>query len=309
MSLDRRAELLLGAQVVPKQQDQMEKYKDDENPQDDTLDPQSMSRWLSQVRFCQSSMKEVKINMNRQLEIKTSFREKADKSSEKSLMDEFERINQKNSELCKETAKRIKTLEQEYKRAAQELPDEPETRMKEAQIVSLTTNITEVLSQSQSLSVDFKQIVKDKLKRQIKNADHESKISDQQIDNLAEKDPDALHKMVEVQLLGKAHLKVENAVRDIEEKCKGIEQLHDNIRKIYELIIEISEIVHQQGEQVDLILKNVEKSKDYVDKGNKNLLKAKDYHQKARKKQCCIILIAVVFLCILLAPVLSTIIK
>lgn len=309
MSLDRKAELLMGAHAAPKPEDQMEKYKDEENPQEDTLDGNSMSRWLSQVRSCQSSMKEVKVNMARQLEIKTSFKEKADKASEKSLMDEFERINLRNSSLCQETAARIKALEQEYKRAAAELPDEPETRMKEAQIVSLTTNITEVLSQSQSLSVDFKQIVKDKLKRQIKNADHESKISDQQIDSLAEKDPDALHKMVEVQLLGKAHLKVENAVRDIEEKCKGIEQLHENIRKIYELIKEISEIVHQQGEQVDLILKNVEKSKDYVDKGNKNLLKAKDYHQKARKKQCCIILIAVVFLCILLAPVLSTIIK
>ena len=313
MALDRFAELTGGGTVAVNNDMKIDRgddrYIDEEGQEDQTLDGNSINRYWQQVRYCQTCMKTVRMNMQRQVDIKYSFKEKVDKNSEKSLMDEFEKLNKDNSKYCVDITSKIKSLEEEYKKSQQEAPDEPETRMKEAQIVSLTSQISDLMRESQTVSIDFKQIVKDKLKRQIRNVDFDNKISEQQIDRDIEKDPDIVYKLVEQQLVGKAHLKVENAVRDIEEKCKGIELLHDNVRKLYELIKEISDIVHQQGEQVDLILKNVNKSKDYVEKGNKNLMKAKDYHQKARKKQCCIILIAVIFLCILLAPVLTTIIN
>lgn len=308
MALDRLAELK--ARSTHRKVTDETANREDDGEATVLRDNQGMNAFWNRIRNCQRLNKEVKLNMERQVGIKQSFTTNSSVETEKSLITEFDTLQETNMAKLREVMGTIKDLEADYRQALETSPEEPETRMKEAQILSISSQAKDLMKTSQETSLMFKSIVKDKLKRQVRNVQGDKdQMSNEELDNLIEKDPEAVAQMMEAKVIGMPHLKVTNALRDIQDKCKEIETLHSNVRKLYEMITEISEMVHQQGQQVDLILKNVEKAKDYVDKGNKNLVKAKEYHQKARKKQCCIIMVAVALLCILLLPVLITIFK
>lgn len=305
MALDRLGELVGPA---GKNNDFAVNAKDEEAQDEDyETDDQNMVQFWNQIRYCQTSLKTVRRNMERQSEIKIAYKTSTQGDTESNLQNEFDTLTTVNDGLFKEVCKKVKYLQEQYKKCAEEFPDEPETRMKEGQVVSISTQVSNQMRDCQELSLNFKQEIKGKLKRQVEHAqDDHNKMSDKQVNDMIESNPQAVKQMLEQKLVGMPHMKVKNAVLDIEEKCKEIELLSKNIRQLYELIQEISEIVTQQGRQVDLIYNNVSKARDYVDKGNKNLGKAKEYHQAARKKQCCIILLAVIVLVVLLLPVVAS---
>lgn len=318
MALDRLAELNEGTlpelnnnrrMVELEPLENNKSARDEEAPQS-VEDPQNMKLFWIRVKGCQKGLQAVKHHIERQEEIRIEYKNCINSNKEKELIDNFEQLSGENNTILKENKATLKQLEEDYKVSVREFSEEPETRMKEAQVLSLTTQLNEILREAQTVSINFKQSVKEKLKRQLKNVqDGPDAMNDEQIDELVSKDPEALNKMMQQKLFGKAHMKLEYAVKDIEEKCKGIEALHRNVRSLYEMMVEINEIVHAQGQQIDLIYNNVLKSKDYVEKGNKNLTKAKEYHQSARKKQCCIIMIAIAILVAIVLPLVLTIVK
>lgn len=309
MALDRLADLKggLGGQrmaTAPKA------FRDEEGEAGGMTGSGPMNAFWGKIRICQRVSKEVSLNMERQQELQQTFNTNSSAEVEKQLRNEFDTLQETNMKKLREVMKDIRGLETEYKQALKDSPDEPETRMMEGQILSISTQVKDLMKNSQECSIKFKELVKGKLKRQVKNIQGDSSpISDNKLDEMIENNPEALTQMMEAKVIGMPHLKVTNALKDIQDKCREIETLHSNVVKLYEMIKEISEMVHQQGKQVDSVLNNMEKARDYVDKGNKQLVKAKEYHQKARKKQCCIIMIAVVILCIILMPVLITVFK
>lgn len=82
-----------------------------------------------------------------------------------------------------------------------------------------------VLSKAQSLNEEFEKSVKSKLKRQI-NTVNDGSLTQAQIDTAVENnDTEVLQGLIQQKLLGKASMQLEYAVRDIDEKCRGIEIL------------------------------------------------------------------------------------
>lgn len=310
MALDRLADLKSGVAGGSRPAAITKTLRDEEEEGTEKRDTGPMAAFWQKIRSCQRVSKEVSLNMERQNELQQTFISNSSAEVEKQLRAEFDSLQEANMKKLKGVMKDIRSLEEEYKQALRESPEEPETRMMEGQILSISTQVKDLMRNSQDCSVKFKALVKGKLKRQVKNIQGDSSpISDNKLDEMIENNPEALAQMMEAKVIGMPHLKVVNALQDIQDKCREIETLHSNVIKLYEMIKEISEMVHQQGKQVDSILNNMEKARDYVDKGNKQLVKAKEYHQKARKKQCCIIMIAVVVLCIMLLPVLITVFK
>lgn len=72
------------------------------------------------------------------------------------------------------------------------------------------------------------------------------------------------------------------------------------------MFLDLAILVQQQGEMIDNIEMNIKDAKDYVQKGEININKAHEYQKSARKKKCCILLIAIAVLIVILAPILST---
>jgi DNA repair exonuclease SbcCD ATPase subunit len=89
---------------------------------------------------------------------------------------------------------------------------------------------------------------------------------------------------------------------DIEFNQALIEEREDNIRAIEAEIVEINEmfrdlgtLVHEQGEQIDLIEANITKTKTTVEEGKEQLQSASKYQKKARTKMCiCLVIILII---------------
>lgn len=91
-------------------------------------------------------------------------------------------------------------------------------------------------------------------------------------------------------LMGRAHVQVVNSVRDIEEKFQDILLLRKNVEIISTLFEEMTRIVAQQNEAIDVVESQIRKAKDQIGRGNEELDKAKGYLEKERTNKCCFIL-------------------
>lgn len=76
--------------------------------------------------------------------------------------------------------------------------------------------------------------------------------------------------------------------------------------ELNELFRDVAHMVHEQGEQLDVIAENVENVRDDTRGAHVELRSASRYQKNARNRMCCLLLIlAVVLTIIILAVVLG----
>ena len=100
--------------------------------------------------------------------------------------------------------------------------------------------------------------------------------------------PEMAQKMIQDKLSGQAHTKLQNAVRDLEERHAEIRKLETSIMELHKLIQELAALVQYQGEMIDNICENIAESKECVIDAEENIINAKENLISARKK-CFII--------------------
>ena len=122
-------------------------------------------------------------------------------------------------------------------------------------------------------------------------------------------DPKMIQQIYENKLKGKAHVKLQNAVRDLEERHKDIKKLEKSIIELSKMISELSKLVKYQGEMIDNIVENVSKSKDYIEKGEEQLIEAKKKKQCTKKIKCIILIGAIVGLLVIILPTVISLVK
>lgn len=284
------------------------------NPEDPDGDEEieeegdDLQEFSTSVNQAQGLLKAIAQNLEKQKTILTSAKASANTANDNLLSKEFKDLTEKNRHSLDQTKVLLTKLKEDYERAASEAADDPSTRFKEAKLISLTSQYSELISSAQGASLDFKNFMKDRVKRDYKiaMADDRNKMDDEKLNDMMETNPEKLKQEIKQKMGGVIHTRVQNALQDIEDKCDEISRLKDNVVRLYEMQKDIKDLVMEQGQRVDMILANVSKGKDYMEKGNKHLVQAKEDHGKARKKQCCLILIAVVILAIILLPVLTT---
>ena len=82
----------------------------------------------------------------------------------------------------------MKSLQTDFEATKRKWPSEPETRVKHSSIRALESKFTEVLRDNLQVQSEFKSILQNKIKRQMKQADQN--LSDEKLEQLA-RDPDA----------------------------------------------------------------------------------------------------------------------
>ena len=100
--------------------------------------------------------------------------------------------------------------------------------------------------------------------------------------------PEMAQKMIQDKLSGQAHTKLQNAVRDLEERHAEIRKLETSIMELHKLIQELAALVQYQGEMIDNICENIAESKECVIDAEENIINTKENLISARKK--CIII-------------------
>ncbi|KAF2471606.1 t-SNARE [Lindgomyces ingoldianus] len=95
----------------------------------------------------------------------------------------------------------------------------------------------------------------------------------------------------------------ESLIIERESEIRNIEQ---SVGELNELFRDVAHMVHEQGEQLDIIEENVEVTHDASQGAHKNLVQANRYQKSARSKACILLLIlAIVLVIIILAVVLD----
>ena len=159
-------------------------------------------------------------------------------------------------------------------------------------------NFQDAMIQFQSLESELKSINERMIIRSAEIATG-SKLTDEEKKEIA-MNPELAQKMIQDKLSGQAHSKLQNAVRDLEERHAEIKKLETSIMEVHKLIEELAGLVKLQGEMIDDICENIAVSKTNVTDAEENIIKAKENMISARKKKCIILIIVAVILAIIM---------
>ncbi len=258
-----------------------------------------MDNFQSQISEAHSSIKYIELKYDQLYQLKSQVENATGKQQESEVSSNINKII--SDVQAKQASMKgiIDSLEQMIKDNQNE--DNPETRIRNNLFSSMTKKYQDICIKFQKLETDVKNIMQTKNIRAAENILGRG-LSDNEKTQVIN-DPKFVEQIYGDKLKGGAHVKLQNAVADLEERHKDIKNLEKSILQVHNLIIDLSKLVQLQGEMIDNIDVNIQKAKNYVDKGEKNLIKAKENMKKARKKKCIILIIVIVILLIVLVPV------
>jgi len=215
--------------------------------------------------------------------------------AEKAISETLDRLIKDNTKLCKAVKDDLEAIDSEVARSKRDEKGEPETRIKEITYKALKSKFAETLKETQKTQIDFKTAAKSKLSRHVKIVD--PSLTAEQVEEVCN-DPEGADKLLASKMLGRGHVKLQNAVADIKEKYKDIVKLERSIETIHQMFTDIQMLVQAQGEMLDNIELNVQEAENYVKKANKQLKAAKESHKRWKKWKCWCLLILMVIIAI-----------
>ena len=153
-------------------------------------------------------------------------------------------------------------------------------------------NFQDVMIQFQSLESELKSINENMIIRSAEIASGKKLTNEEKKEIIM--NPEVAQKMMQDKLSGQAHIKLQNAVKDLEERHAEIRKLEKSIMEVHKLIEELAGLVKLQGEMIDNICENIAVSKSNVNDAEENIIKAKENMRSARKKKCIILAIVAI---------------
>ena len=266
---------------------------------------QSMKDFSSTIATCQSKIKSIDAQIDNLMRLKAEVISSTGQE-ERQISNKINMIVNSVQTTQNEMDKLIKELKAMLNAEGGDIND-PELRIKNNLFGSMLRKYQNTCMRFQREESNIKNIIETKLVRAAEIAVNQELTEEQRKEVI--ENPQMVQQMYENKLTGAAHIKLQNAVRDLEERHRDIKKLEKSILQVHNMIIELSKLVSLQGEMIDNIEVNIQKAKDYVIKGEKNVDKSKKNLQSARKKKCIIILIIVWVLIVILIPTIIALVK
>jgi t-SNARE complex subunit (syntaxin) len=254
-------------------------------------------QFSSKVKLLQQALNQVKFNNEEILRLKDKHAAATLNEQEKKISDELNRLIDQNNALCKTVKDQLALLQTEVEESKKNEPDEPETRAKIINYQALSSKFSDIIKESQNVQLEFKASVKSKIGRQAKIVD--SSLTDAQVEEITN-DPEGAAKLLSSKMLGAGHTKLQNAVSDIQDKYKDILKLERSVEIMHQMFVDMSILVHAQGQVIDSIALNLSEARSYVHKGVGKLGDAQTSHKKSRTLQCYILICIILGVTILL---------
>ena len=264
-----------------------------------------MNDFSSAIATCQSHIKNIELKIDQLIILKSDVISSTGQE-EREISQKINAIVNNVQKSQAQMDKLIKELRVMLNQDEQNIED-PEIRIKNNLFGAMLKKYQNTCMRFQNEESEIKNIIQTKLVRAAEIAVDEELTEEQRKEVI--ENPQMIQQMYENKLTGAAHIKLQNAVRDLEERHRDIKNLEKSILQVHQMIIELSKLVQLQGEMIDNIEVNIQKAKDYVIKGEKHIVKAKKNMESARKKKCCILLIIIGVLVVILLPILIAIFK
>ena len=264
-----------------------------------------MTDFSSAIATCQSHIKNIESKIDQLIRLKSDVISSTGQE-EREISQKINGIVNNVQKSQAQMDKLIKELRAMLNQEEQNIND-PEIRIKNNLFGAMLKKYQNTCMRFQNEESEIKNIIQTKLVRAAEIAVNQE-LTDEQKKEVIE-NPQMIQQMYENKLTGAAHIKLKNAVKDLEDRHKDIKNLEKSILQVHNMIIELSKLVQLQGEMIDNIELNIQKAKDYVLKGEKHIDQSKKNMESARRKRCCILLIIIGVLLVILAPILIAILK
>ena len=259
-----------------------------------------LKEFINKNKECQIQIKELKKNNNNLRKLKEDLTINVSNEDKTRINSRIQEIIENSSE-SQSNIKRI--LEENYANFIKSLDSnrnllEQERRISRNLHGSTVKNFQDVMLEFQSLESELKSTNENMILRSAelalgKNLSPEEKV------NIIQ-NPEMAQKMVQEKLSGKAHIQLQNAVKDLEDRHAEIRKLEQSIMQVHKLIEELAGLVKLQGEIIDNICDNIATSKADAFSAQEDIFKSKENMIKARKLRCIIIIIVTVVLGVIL---------
>ena len=259
-----------------------------------------LKEFINKNKECQIQIKELKKNNNNLRKLKEDLTINVSNEDKTRINSRIQEIIENSSE-SQSNIKRI--LEENYANFIKSLDSnrnllEQERRISRNLHGSTVKNFQDVMLEFQSLESELKSTNENMILRSAelalgKNLSPEEKV------NIIQ-NPEMAQKMVQEKLSGKAHIQLQNAVKDLEDRHAEIRKLEQSIMQVHKLIEELAGLVKLQGEIIDNICDNIATSKADAFSAQEDIFKSKENMIKARKLRCIIILIVTIVLGVVL---------
>lgn len=271
-------------------------------PEGSEIEPEFMDKKCA----VQKALQAVKSSVFVLRDIKQQYKEATDEGTERILLERMNKLNDQNSGHLKNANVLMNPMKDRAKKWRYDdmLKDEPEARMMDGICNALSTRIFETLRLSQTIQMEVKQICKEKVARHVSTVD--PNLSPEEVNEMVN-DPDAVAKLVQAKMSKAVHNQVANAMNDINEKYKELGKLENNVKALFAMIQDLSQIVKCNTEMINSIESNLEGTRDYIAKAADALERAQVEHKKGDSKMCCIVVIVIIITLVAMKPVLAII--
>jgi len=167
-----------------------------------------------------------------------------------------------------------------------------DVRVRENMNTTLTKKFIDEMKAYQQAQQKYKTDIKNKVKRQVQVIKPDA--TDEEIDEVmkSEGGKDALYK--QSILAGGVNDQIKTTYAKVAGKYQDVLTLEQSVAELHQMFLDFALLTEQQGEMLDQIEFNVTQAADYVEEANVETHTAIEYQKSIRKKQCWIIIIAVV---------------
>jgi len=273
-------------------------------PEDDESTTDKIEEFSSLISEAQGHIKFIEKKNDELIELRNEVENAIDSKQESEISNQINQIINDVQTKQKSLKNIVENLNEQIKKLKnnEKEKENPEIRIKQNLLGALTKKYQDISIKFQTIENEIKNLIQNKMIRSAEIALGHDLNENEKNDILIE--PKRVQKIYEDKLTGAAHIKLLNAVSDLEERHKDIKNLERSIIQLHNLIMELNQLVHLQGEMIDNIEQNIKQAKNYVQKAEINLEESKKNYQKARKKKCIILIIVIVVLLIIIIPIL-----
>lgn len=198
---------------------------------------------------------------------------------------------------------KLKVIEQNIEQEENSNKTSADLRIRKTQHATLSRRFVEVMSDYNTTQTDYRERCKGRIQRQLEITGRS--VQNEELENMLESGNPAIFTQGIIMETQQA----KQSLADIEARHRDIIKLENSIRELHDMFMDMAMLVESQGEMIDRIEFNVEKSVDYVDTAVADTKKALKYQSKARRKKLLIIAIGVViliFIIIIIAAALAS---
>ena len=233
-----------------------------------------MDNFQSQISEAHSSIKYIELKYEQLYQLKSQVENAIGKQQESEVSSN---INKIISNVQVKHAS-MKGIIESLEKMVKDNQNDEERRIKNNLFSSMTKKYQDICIKFHKLETEFKNIMETKTIRSAEFVLGKG-LSDKEKDEVINI-PKYVEQIYGDKLTGGAHVKLQNAVADLEERHKDIKNLEKSILQVHNLIIDLSKLVQYQGEMIENIDENIQKTKIDVEKGEENLIKAKNHMKK-----------------------------